>query len=96
MIADLLWTGAANARTGRELAEHLETDLRDITSEIQRERRQGQPICANAGGYYLAENPEELQAYCDGLKQRAIELFNTRQALLKTLRRISREGAPES
>lgn len=43
-------------------------------------------------GYYLPEDEKELMEYCDQLKGRAIEIFKTRQALVRVLRRISEEG----
>lgn len=90
MITELLGEGAANARTGKDLAAILGCDLRDITLAVERERREGQPICARTTGktpgYYLASNAEELEQYCNRIKGRAIELFKTRQALLRVLK----------
>lgn len=91
MIHELLAEGRENARTGRQLADFLGCDLRAITQQIEKERREGQPICAATGenpGYYLAATPEELGRYCSRLKGRAIELFKTRQALVRVLRKI--------
>lgn len=92
MIHELLSAGRENARTGRELARYYDCNIRDITEAIERERREGQPICATTSrdnpGYYLAADAEELETYCDRLKGRAIELFKTRQALINTLRQI--------
>ena len=39
-------------------------------------------------GYYLAADDAELSDYCDRLKGRAVELFKTRQALIKILQGI--------
>ena len=92
MIADFLAEGKENARTGRELATLFGCDIRTITEQIERERRDGQPICAISRGenpgYYLAADADELQNYCDRLKGRATELFKTRQALIKVLKRL--------
>lgn len=91
MIHELLAEGGENARTGRELAQYLDCRIRDITIQIERERREGQPICAATGenpGYYLAATPEELEHYCNQLKGRAIEMFKTRQALVRVLRKV--------
>ena len=100
MIHELLFHGSENARTGRELAEIYGCNIREITQQVERERREGWPICAGSGevpGYYLAADAEELDKYCNRLKGRAIELFKTRQALIKTLARIrdSKEEAGE-
>lgn len=90
MIYELLAEGRENARTGRQLADICGCDIRAITAQIERERREGRPICATTGdrpGYYLPADDEELEAYCDRLKGRAIELFKTRQALIQVLRK---------
>lgn len=95
MIYELLAPGKANARTGRELAAVCRCDIRAITAQVEKERREGRPICAATGenpGYYLAANDEELAEYCDALKSRGIEVFKTRQALLRILQR-PQEGA---
>lgn len=92
MIAELLNEGAENAKTGRDLAQILGCDIRTVTEQIERERRAGKPICAASrgpkAGYYLAATQEDLQAYCDIVKGRAIELFKTRQALISVLKQL--------
>lgn len=91
MIHELLNRGRENAITGRELAGALKCDIRDITERIERERREGAPICAATNGkpgYYLPETREELETYCERLKGRAIEVFKTRQALIRVLKQI--------
>lgn len=94
MISDLLTEGKENARTGKELAQVLGCDIRSITAQVERERRDGQPICAASRGenpgYYLAKDEEELAEYCDALKHRAAELFKTRQALVRILAQLTR------
>ena len=95
MIFELLAEGKENARTARELARVCNKTPREITIQVERERREGRPICAATGsnpGYYLQEDENELSEYCDQLKGRAIEIFKTRQALVRVLRRISEEG----
>ena len=92
MIFELLDVGKDNPRTGRELSSVLGLGIRDITEQIERERRDGAPICASTGanpGYYIAADAEELEQYCNRLKGRGIELFKTRQALIKVLKQIN-------
>lgn len=92
MIHELLSEGRENARTGRELAQVLKCSIRDLTEQVEKERRQGHPICAASGenpGYYIAADAEELENYCNRLKGRAIELFKTRQALVRVLQGIA-------
>lgn len=91
MIHELLAEGRENARTSRELAEYLNCTVRDVTKQIERERRQGQPICAASGenpGYYLAADADELDRYCHRLHKRAAELYKTRGALISVLRQL--------
>lgn len=92
MIAELLSVGAENPTTGKELAAVIGCDIRDITAAVERERRQGQPICAASGenpGYYLAADAAELEKYCNRLHHRAAELYKTRQALLAVLKQYA-------
>lgn len=91
MIHELLDCGRETARTGRELAALLKCDIRQVTIQVEKERREGWPICAAMGenpGYYLAADDTELEDYCDRLKGRAVELFKTRQALIQVLKGI--------
>ena len=91
MIHELLAEGRENARTGRELATLLNCTAREITAQIERERREGHAMCADYGkkpGYYLAADEQELQTYCEQLKGRAVEIFKTRQALIRVLEQI--------
>lgn len=88
MIYETLLEGAENAQTGKELCKQLNLSARDLTIAIERERRQGRPICASTGrhpGYFLAATREEMQAYCESLSRRAGEIHRTRRACAKTL-----------
>lgn len=82
MIHELL-RDEEHPKKGKELALILDLRERDIEAIIQRERREGFPICANSQGYYIATTPEQINKYCDKLKRQAIEVFKTRQALIK-------------
>lgn len=92
MVYELLSTGAENARTAKELCQALgidEKDWRIVTRTIERERREGKPICASSSsdspGYYKPANWEELTRYINRLRKRAGEIFKTRRALQKVL-----------
>lgn len=87
-VSEILLEGAENAKTGKEICKALNIAPRDLTAAIERERRQGQPICASTGnppGYFLAANKEEMQRYCRSLMHRAGEIHKTRKACIKTL-----------
>lgn len=91
-VRDLLGIGRSNARTARELADVLKCDCRAVTLQIERERRDGAPICASCfypAGYYLAEGAGELKDYCRRLESRGREITRTRQALEKTLHKMT-------
>ena len=93
MINDYLSRGKASARTCGDIARATGCTAREITAQIERERRAGYPICASTGdppGYYLAETPEELAEYCEALRRRAIEVLKTRKALIKVLEQMTK------
>ena len=88
MIHEILLRGAENALTGREICKRLCITARDLTQAVERERRQGYPICASTGsnpGYYLAANQSEMERYCNSLLHRAGEIHKTRRACLATM-----------
>ena len=82
MIHELLMN-EGHPLTGSRLADLTGLKKREVEAIIQKERREGFPICATSQGYYLAETSEELDRYCQKLKRQAIEVFKTRQALIK-------------
>lgn len=92
MVFELLGTGKESARTAKELCCQLGIDKKDwrvVTKAIERERREGKPICASSSsdypGYYKPANREELTRYANRLHMRAGEILKTRRALLKAL-----------
>ena len=95
MIFELLSIGSENAQTGKELCKLLNITARELTEAIERERREGRPICANTGsnpGYFLAANQTEMQRYCNSLNRRAGEIQKTRRPCIKTMEKLPTEG----
>ena len=93
-VHEVLLQGAGNAIEGATLAAALGfKDRRALSKEIERERRSGQPICAavagNSRGYYLADDPDELQRYIRALDRRIREVRKTRNACALTLQRMT-------
>ena len=91
LVSDYLTPGKDNARTGKELCDLLNITARDLTAAIERERREGQPICASTGstpGYYLAADRQEMETYCDSLRKRAGEIFKTRRACIQSMAKL--------
>lgn len=98
MIHELLSEGEANALTGKELCKLLGITHRDLTLAVQRERQEGQPICASTNGkpgYYLAADRGEMTRYCSSLYKRAGEIHKTRRTLLKTLETLPGQEVQE-
>jgi len=94
VVSEFLSKGKENARTGRELATLLNITMRELTQAIERERRDGQPICASTGnnpGYYLAASKEEMEDYCGSLKRRMGEIYKTRRACVKMIKELPGE-----
>lgn len=94
MIFEVLSEGAENAQTGKDLCVLLNLTARDLTAAVEKERRQGKPICASTGpnpGYYLAATQDEMRRYCDSLQHREREIRKTRNACRKTIDRLPAE-----
>lgn len=89
MVYEILLTGAENAQNGRDICGLLHISKRELTQTVERERRQGHPICASTDaknpGYYLAKDREEMQGYCNSLYHRAGEIHKTRNACKKAM-----------
>lgn len=88
MIHEILSKGELNAKTGKEISALLGVNIRNIVAAVEKERREGWPICASSGdrpGYFLAENQGEMERYCRSLLKRAGELHKTRRACLDIL-----------
>lgn len=85
-IADLLSSGADNATTARELAAWLGWSEREVTRQIERERRAGAPICATCDnrkpGYFIAASADEIDAYLGRLAHREAEVRRTHRAMM--------------
>ena len=87
MIWELL---GREPRTGRELAELLGCDVRDITKEINRERKSGVLICAsNDSRYpgYCLGSAAEVAEYCKRLERREREISKVREAMQQQIKR---------
>lgn len=90
MIFEMLAAGPANAISATHLARVLGVHKRDVSKMIERERREGRPICATCNsenpGYFLPADPEEMQDYINRLRHREAEIAATREALTAQMR----------
>lgn len=94
MVYECLSKGKENAIPGKDLAALLKLkDLRELTQIIERERKDGHPICASTDttspGYYLADGPAELWEYIKSLGRRLHNIGVTRKHLEDTLDRMT-------
>ena len=92
VILDYIHHGPENAITGAELCKLMNCELREITRAIQRARLHGAPVCSSNGdvpGYFLTDDPCELEKYIKSLDHRTHELTATREALSVTRDRMS-------
>lgn len=89
MVHELLGKGRECAVTGEVLAQLLGRSARDVSLQVERERKAGIPICASCDathpGYFLASGPDELAGYLASLDRRLREVRKTRSALQSTL-----------
>ena len=94
VIEKVLSRGMRNGLTAKELMTLLGfKDTRQVTKHIERERLRGAPICASPGyGYYLAENPEELEQYIKDLNHRILSITITCMRCEQTLNQWMAEG----
>lgn len=92
MIAELLDIGERSAIPSSYLCKILGISRRQLTREIERERRAGAFICASGSGYFLAENVFEFRCYLRTLESRARELDTTRSALIAAAGRMGVQG----
>lgn len=95
MVYEILFTGEEFAQTGRELSAKLGVTQRQLTAMIERERRQGFPICANTRGkygYFIPADKEQMQSYLRSLKHREKELALTRRACANAATKLPKRG----
>jgi hypothetical protein len=87
-----LGKGVENAVTARTLSSRLNLSMRDISQQIEIERRAGVPICATSfggkngfGGYYLARTKADLEQYLCQLDKRIKEICITKAGCKRSL-----------
>ena len=92
-VSDILPRGAANAVDGQTLAAAMGfKSVCELSKQVERERRAGQPICASVSGEcrgYFMGDPNELWLYLRSLDCRLREVRRTRDACENTLRRMT-------
>ena len=85
-IFSLLQTGAENGVTLRELVALTGMNERLVRLKIQQERKDGKLILSNSkDGYFLPENPEDVQCFARSVLRRAAEIASIARAAEATL-----------
>lgn len=80
-ISELLYTGAENGTTLRELVALTGMNERLVRLEIQRERKAGKLILSNnRDGYFLPERPEDVRRFARSMSRRATEIASITRA----------------
>lgn len=80
-ISDLLHSGAENGTTLRELVALTGMNERAVRLKIQQERKSGKLILSNSkDGYFLPENPEDVQRFARSMSRRAAEIAGVARA----------------
>lgn len=80
-FSELLHVGAENALTLRELVQLTGEDERSIRRRIQAERKAGKLILSdNQNGYFLPENPADVQRFARSMSRRAAEIARIARA----------------
>lgn len=82
-IGELLGHGQSEAISRNDLVSITGVNPREVTREIERERRQGVPILSNGNGYYLPNDDDEVKSCVHSLLNRANEIRLTAKAIEK-------------
>ena len=89
-IFEPLHVGAENALTLRELVQLIGEDERSIRRRIQAERKAGKLILSdNQNGYFLPENPADVQRFARSMSRRAAEIAGIARAAEAALADLS-------
>jgi biotin operon repressor len=76
--------GKGNGIGVKQLAQQLGIDERHTRKLISELREQGHAVCGTpADGYYIAATPEELEATCEFLHNRALHSLTLESRLRK-------------
>lgn len=82
-IWEYLGRGQSEAVSRNDLVSLTGLNPREVTRQIERERRQGVPILSNGSGYYMPGDDDEVKRCVLSLRNRANEIRLTAKAIEK-------------
>lgn len=85
---------AGHARTKADAARHLAIEEREFEEAVRRLRLENYPICSDGDGYWMSDDPDEVEALAARLRHRALNQLRT-YAAVKHTARILRERKPK-
>ena len=99
-LLDVIPLGRAGALTARQLADILQLKRRTVTKNVEGLRLRGVPICgssdADNGGFYIAADAAELEAYLAEREHRTRTIRASTTALRETLAKMRENEKPPS
>ncbi|HRU04996.1 MAG TPA: hypothetical protein P5137_04375 [Candidatus Brocadiia bacterium] len=81
------------ARTKAAAAEWLAIEEREFEEAVRQLRIAGHPICSDGDGYWMSDDPDEVEALAARLRKRALNQLRT-YAAVKHTARVLRERRP--
>lgn len=95
MIAERL-SDRNHKRTAASLCSELGIDDRELRRQVAAERLSGAPICASSekgdSGYYLTEDPADIERNRRSLKAKSNELRKVWRAMGETARKLKEQA----
>ena len=71
--------------TGKQIADAYGCNRIEVRRMINQARRNGEPICANTRGYFIAEDAEDVEAMIASLNNRISAMTAARDGLRRYL-----------
>lgn len=88
-LINFLSVGAENAITAKELSNLLNTNVRNITLEINSLRKRGIIICSKANGYFFPADEVDVVEFCRRTNSRIRDIKSIIKPAEKFLREVN-------
>lgn len=83
IVLNMLYHGAC---TGRDLAKAAKTHEAAVRAFVNKFRSIGIPVCASNKGYYISEDPEEIQKTVASLQHRINQMQKAVDGLMLAMK----------